>query len=358
MNSPLLFQPLTLRQVTLRNRIVVSPMCQYSAQEGMPNDWHLVHLGTRAVGGVGSVIVEATGVAPEARISTHDLGLWNDAQAEAFRKITAFIDSQGAIPGIQLGHAGRKASTAQPWRGGGPVLTSEGGWETIAPSAIPFAEGYPTPRAMSTGDIDRCIHQFEDAAHRAVSAGFRILELHMAHGYLLHQFLSPVTNKRADEYGGGFAGRAKLPIEVARRVRAAWPTTLPLFVRISATDYVDGGWDLDQSIRLAAMLKEIGVDLVDCSSGGLVTYARVPLAPGYQVPFAAAIKRGASVATGAVGLITEPQQAEEILQRGDADVVLLARELLRNPYWPLQAAQQLGASHEWPVQYLRAKTKP
>jgi len=357
MHTPMLFQPLHVRKVAFRNRVFVSPMCQYSAPDGLPTDWHMVHLGARAVGGAGCVIVEATGVAPEGRISTHDLGLWNDLQAEAFRRITSFIVAQGAVAAIQLGHAGRKASTSQPWYGGGPVSPIEGGWEVLAPSAIPFSDVSPTPHEMTTADIERCVNQFTQATRRAASAGFQVVELHMAHGYLLHQFLSPLSNKRQDVYGGSFEGRSRFPMEVVRAVRAAWPEDLPLFVRISATDYVEGGWDIEQSILLARSLKQAGVDLIDCSGGGLVPVARIPIAPGYQVPLASAIRNKAGIATGAVGLITEPQQAEDILRRGDADVVLLARELLRNPYWPLQAAQQLGAQHPWPNQYLRAKPK-
>jgi len=321
----------------------------------MPADWHLVHLGSRAVGGAGLVIVEATAVSPEGRISPGDIGLWNDSQAQAFRSLTSFINGQGAVPGIQLAHAGRKASTAAPWKVGGPLRPGDGGWQTVAPSAIAFAEDYPAPRELSRKEIDELVARFAEAARRALTAGFKVIELHMAHGYLMHEFLSPLSNHRQDEFGGGLEGRARFPLRVAEAVRKAWPATLPVFVRISATDWVEGGWDLNQSITLARWLGEIGVDLIDCSSGGLVPHAKVPLAPGYQVPFAAAIRREVGVATGAVGLITEAQQAEDILVRGDADAIILARAMLRDPYWPLHAAQALSVDVPWPVQYLRAK---
>jgi 2,4-dienoyl-CoA reductase-like NADH-dependent reductase (Old Yellow Enzyme family) len=350
-----LFSPLTLKDLEFRNRIFVSPMCQYSCTDGMPADWHLVHLGSRAVGGAGLVIVEATAVSPEGRISPGDIGLWNDSQAQAFRSLTSFINGQGAVPGIQLAHAGRKASTAAPWKGGGPLRPSDGGWQTVAPSAIAFAEDYPPPRELSQKEIDELVARFAVAARRALTAGFKVIELHMAHGYLMHEFLSPLSNHRQDEFGGGLEGRARFPLRVAEAVRKAWPATLPVFVRISATDWVEGGWDLNQSITLARWLGEIGVDLIDCSSGGLVPHAKVPLAPGYQVPFAAAIRREVRVATGAVGLITEAQHAEDILVRGDADAIILARAMLRDPYWPLHAAQALSVDVPWPVQYLRAK---
>ncbi|MEK7705172.1 MAG: NADH:flavin oxidoreductase/NADH oxidase [Myxococcota bacterium] len=350
-----LFSPLPLRGVTLRNRIAVAPMCQYSAQEGLANAWHLVHLGGRAVGGAGLVIVEATAVVPEGRISPGDLGLWSDAQAEALAPIAAFIKEQGATPAIQLAHAGRKASTQIPWQGTGPLAPRDGGWEVVAPSAVPFAAGYPTPRALEVAQIERIPASFAAAAQRAHAAGFEVVEVHMAHGYLLHQFLSPLSNQRTDAYGGSLDHRLRLPLAVAAAVRASWPKDLPALVRISATDWVQGGWDLEQSLALARRLKDVGIDLIDCSSGGLVADAKVPAGPGFQTPFATAIRRDVGILTGAVGLITEPAQAEQIVATEQADLVLLARELLRNPYWPLQAARTLGAEHAWPKQYLRAK---
>ena len=331
-------------------------MCQYSSVDGMPNDWHMVHLGSRAVGGAGLVIVEATAVTPEGRISPGDLGIWNDDQIGAYQKITSFITAQGSVPGIQLAHAGRKASTAQPWNGGGPVNSSEGGWQPVAPSALPFAEAYPTPHELTQPEIAAHVSKFAEAALRALEAGFKVIELHMAHGYLMHEFLSPLTNKRDDQYGGSLEARTRLPLHVAKAVRDVWPPDLPLFVRISATDWVEGGWDLDQSVTFAKWLRDIGVDLIDCSSGGLVPHAKVPVAPGYQVPFAATIRREVSMPTGAVGMITEAHQAEEILQKGEADVVILARALLRDPYWPFRAAKELSVDFPWPVQYVRAKT--
>jgi len=352
-----LFAPLQLRELRFRNRIFVSPMCQYSAErcDGMPDSWHLVHLGSRAVGGAGLVMVEATGVSPAGRISPQDLGLWSDAQRDAFRPIAAFIRAQGAAPGIQLAHAGRKASTDQPWRGGEPLAVGTGGWQPLAPSPLPFADGYTTPHALTLAEIDGVVREFSDATTRALAAGFEVVEIHMAHGYLLHGFLSPLSNRRTDDYGGNFDNRARLPLAVARAVREIWPDKWPVFVRISASDWVEGGWDLGQSIELARRLKEIGVDLIDCSSGGLSPDQRVPATPGFQVPFAAAIRREVNIATGAVGLITEPEQAEQIVAKGEADVVLLARAMLRDPYWPLHAARALGVDVPWPPQYLRAK---
>jgi len=351
----MLFTPFEQRSVTLRNRIVMSPMCQYSCSDGRPGDWHLVHLGSRAVGGAGAVIVEATAVSPEGRISPADCGLWDDAQAEAFRPITRFLRDHGAVAGIQLGHAGRKAGTDLPWRGGGPLPASAGGWLPVAPSALPFAEGHAEPHELTREEIDRVVSAFAAAARRALVAGFEIVELHLAHGYLLHQFLSPLANRRTDEYGGGLEGRMRVPLAVAAAVRAVWPAERPLWVRISATDWVEGGWDLAQSIELARRLRELGIDLVDCSSGGLVPQARVPVAPGYQVPFAAAVRREAGIATGGVGMITEAAQAEQVLSSGAADIVLLGRAFLRDPYWPLHAARQLGVDVPWPPQYLRGR---
>ena len=348
-----LFSVFSLRGVEFRNRVFVSPMCQYSSSDGLPNDWHMVHLGSRAVGGAGLVCVEATGVSPEGRISPGDTGLWSDAHARAFAPIAAFIKSQGARAAIQLAHAGRKASTDVPWRGGKPLSESEGGWQTLAPSAVSFGD-WPAPKEMTREDIEAVVRQFVDSARLALEAGFEVVELHMAHGYLLHEFLSPLSNRREDEFGGSLENRARFPLLITEAVREVWPERLPLFARISATDWVEGGWDVEQSVRLSRWLKERGVDLVDCSSGGLVPGARIAVAPGYQVPFAETIRREAGVATGAVGLITEPVQAEEIVASGKADAVLLARAVLRDPYWPLRAAKQLGAQAPWPVQYGRA----
>lgn len=352
-----LFTPYTLREVTFRNRIFMSPMCQYSSQDGLPTDWHLVHLGSRAAGGVGLVMVEASAVSPEGRITPWDSGLWSEEQAAAFARITAFIKGQGAVAGIQLAHAGRKASTDAPWRGGGALGPDEGGWEVVGPSPIAFDKGSPMPRELSAGEIDALVEQFVASTRLAERAGFEMIELHMAHGYLLHEFLSPLANQRKDAYGGSLENRMRLPLRVAREVRQAWPAGRPLFVRISATDWVaEGGWDLDQSVALARELKAVGVDLIDCSSGGLAPHVRVPVAPGYQVPFAWAIRQRAGIATGAVGLITSAEQAEDILAQGKADAVLLARELLRRPYWALHAARKLGeTAAPWPVQYERAK---
>lgn len=349
-----LFSVLRLREVEFKNRIFVSPMCQYSSEGGMPNDWHFVHLGSRAVGGAGLVLVEATAVSPEGRISPGDTGIWSDAHAEAFKRITAFIKSQGAVAGIQLAHAGRKASTDVPWRGGGFLREAEGGWQTLAPSPIPFREDETPPREMSHDDIKQVVAEFADAARRGLAAGFEVIEIHMAHGYLLHEFLSPLSNQRSDEYGGSLEARARFPLEVARAVRLAFPAHLPVFVRISATDWVEGGWDLQQSIQLARWLKEAGVDLVDCSSGGVVPKVRIPAAPGYQTPFAASIRKEAGIATGAVGFITEPQQAEQIIAAGEADAVFLARAMLRDPYWALHAAKALQVEVTYPRQYERA----
>lgn len=352
-----LFEQIQLRELSFRNRIFVSPMCQYSSDDGMPTDWHLVHLGSRAVGGAGLVMVEATGVSPEGRISPQDSGIWSDAHAKAFSRITRFIKEHGAVPGVQLAHAGRKASTEVPWRGDGAVPPERGGWQPIAPSAIAFSPTYPMPREMTPADIEKVIEQFTAATRRAHDAGFEVLEIHSAHGYLLHEFLSPLSNHRTDDYGGSLENRARLLLRVTRAVRSEWPARLPLLVRISATDWAEGGWDLPQSIQLARRLKELGVDLIDCSSGGLVAGAKIVIRPGYQVPFSAAIRRETGIATGAVGMITEPQQAEEIIAKGQADVVLLARELLRDPYWPLHAAQKLGVNVQWPEQYDRAKPR-
>jgi 2,4-dienoyl-CoA reductase-like NADH-dependent reductase (Old Yellow Enzyme family) len=350
-----LFTPLRLRETTLRNRIAVSPMCQYSAREGLPTAWHLVHLGSRAVGGAGLVLAEATAVTPEGRISPDDTGIWSDAHAEAWAPVARFVADRGAVPGLQLAHAGRKASTDAPWRGGGPLGAEAGGWPPVGPSPLPFSEGYSVPRELPADELPGIVGAFRDGARRAAAAGFEAVEIHMAHGYLLHQFLSPLTNLRTDEYGGSPENRRRLPLEVARAVREAFPAERPILVRISATDWVEGGWDLEQSIVLARQLRAAGVDVVDCSSGGAVPGARIPVAPGYQVPFARAIRERAGIATGAVGMITEPAQAETVVAEGSADLVLLAREMLRDPYWPLHAAQALGVAVRWPDQYLRAR---
>lgn len=349
-----LFSPFRIKDLEFKNRIFVSPMCQYSSQDGLPNEWHLVHLGGRAVGGAALVMAEATGVSPIGRISPSDLGVWSDDHTAAFRPIAKFIKEQGAIPAIQIAHAGRKASTRKPWEGGKPILESEGGWRTIAPSSIPFGDS-PAPREMSRQEIDEVVEQFEQAARRSLAAGFEVIEIHMAHGYLVHEFLSPLSNQRTDEFGGGFESRARFPLMIADAVRKVWPAHLPVFARISATDWAEGGWDLEQSIVLSKRLKERGIDLIDCSSGGLVPHVKIPLSAGYQVPFAAAIRREAGLPTSAVGLITEAEQAEKIIAEGQADAVSLARAVLRNPYWPLEAAKKLGADIRWPAQYERAK---
>ena len=349
-----LFSHLTIKNITLKNRIVTSPMCQYSATDGFANDWHLVHLGTRAVGGVGLVIAEATAVTPEGRITPGDLGLWSDEHIDGLRKITEFIHSQGAVAAIQIAHAGRKASCAVPWNGGRQLGDHNGGWQTVAPGDIPFLPGERAPEPLSREGIQKIISGFAAAAGRALAAGFRIIEIHSAHGYLLHEFLSPLSNNRTDEYGGSFENRIRLLKQVTEAVRKEWPAGNPLFVRISATDWSEGGWSVEESIKLAVVLKELGVDLIDCSSGGNIHDAKIPVAPGYQVPFSDAIRK-TGIFTGAVGFITTAPQAESILQEGKADLVLLAKELLRNPYFALNAARELGEDVEWPVQYLRAK---
>lgn len=352
-----LFTPFTLRGLTLRNRIVVSPMCQYSSADGFATDWHLVHLGSRAVGGAALVIAEATAVSPEGRISPHDLGIWNDAHVEMLKRITTFIDAQGSIAGIQLAHAGRKASVDAPWRGGAPLDESQGGWRPLlAPSAEAFSSRTAVPEALTVDEIQRVIGDFQRATRRAREAGFRVIELHGAHGYLVHEFLSPLSNKRTDEYGGSFENRVRFALEIVDAVRAEWPAELPLLMRVSSTDWVAGGWDIEQTVELSRLLKQHGVDLVDCSSGGNVAAVKIPVVPGYQVEFAERIRREAGIPTGAVGLITDPRQAAKIIESGEADVVILARELLRDPYWPLRAARVLDAPITWPDQYLRAKT--
>ncbi|MFG1672678.1 NADH:flavin oxidoreductase/NADH oxidase [Micromonospora sp. NPDC049282] len=351
-----LFTPLALRGVTLPNRIALAPMCQYSAgPDGLPTDWHRVHLGSRAVGGAGLVLSEATAVVPEGRITPQDVGLWSGAHVDAWRPVTAFVAGQGAAPAVQLAHAGFKASTYRPWaaqRGGVP--DAEGGWTPVGPGGDPFVPDYRTPAALDEVGIAQVVAAFAAAAGRALDAGFAAVEIHAAHGYLLHEFLSPLTNRRTDAYGGDRAGRMRLTLEVARAVRATVGEAVPVLTRISATDWTDGGWTIEDSVVLAGELAAAGVDLVDASSGGAAARASVPVGPGYQVPLAARIRRDAGVPTGAVGLIVEPEQAEQIVAGGEADLVLLGRELLRDPYWPRRAAAKLGATAAWPDQYTRA----
>ena len=349
-----LFSPLTLRQLTFKNRIFVSPMCQYSCVDGVPTPWHLVHLGSRAVGGAALVMTEAASVTPEGRISPEDAGIWNDAQVEAWKPIAAFIKAQGAIAGIQLAHAGRKASTFSPWRGHGKVELAQGGWEVMGPSDVAFSPNYPQPHEMTLNEIRATIDAFVASCGRSLAAGFEVPEIHAAHGYLAHAFLSPLSNVRKDAYGGSLENRMRFPLELCAAVREAWPKELPVFLRISASDWKDGGWDIAQSVELCKRAKQLGIDLIDVSSGGNVSDAKIAIRPGYQVPFARAVREGAGIATGAVGLITEPVQAEQIIGDGDADCVFLARALLRDPYWPIHAAQELGVAPHWPDQYLRA----
>src|ERR1700751_1612089 len=354
-DSASLFAPLELGNIMLPNRIVVSPMCQYSAEDGFANDWHLVHLGSRAVGGAGLVITEATAVRPEGRISPQDLGLWKDEHIEMLARITRFIHSQGAPAGIQLAHAGRKGSTARPWEGGKEIPVSRGGWIPVAPSDVRFADDYPNPIALDDRQIRVTVDAFAQAARRACDAGFDVIEIHSAHGYLLHEFLSPLSNFRFDSYGGSLENRTRIAREVATAIRGVIPKGMPLFIRISGSDWIDGGWDIEQSIALAAQLGPLGVDLVDCSSGGIspAANATIPVAPNYQVPFAEAIRRETGILTGAIGMITSMNQAHTILREGLADVILMAREFLREPYWPLHAAHTEGFQASWPAQYLR-----
>jgi 2,4-dienoyl-CoA reductase-like NADH-dependent reductase (Old Yellow Enzyme family) len=350
-----LFSPLSIRGITLRNRIAVSPMCQYSCEDGLATNWHLVHLGSRAVGGAALVMVEASGVEPRGRISPGDMGIWSDAHTEAFKPIAAFIQQQGAVAGVQLAHAGRKASVSAPWvKRGAQLAKDQGGWDTIAPSAVPFHPTDRPPVAMSKQDIQDVVGAFRAAARRALAAGFEIVELHGAHGYLINEFLSPLTNQRTDEYGGSLENRLRFLKQIIQAVRSEWPDRLPLFVRISASDWAEGGWTADDSVILARAVKPLGVDLIDCSSGGSVPYAKILAGPGYQVPFAEQVKREADILTAAVGMLTEPAQANEIISGGKADLVLMAREFLRDPYWPLHAAKVLNASQKPPVQYERA----
>lgn len=351
-----LFSELKIKNLTLKNRITVSPMCQYSSDNGYSNHWHLVHIGSRAVGGAGLIIMEAAGVSPEARITPDDLGLWEDGHIKGLSEIVKFTESQGSAIGIQLAHAGRKASTTSPWKGGAVIPTTDAhGWQPVAPSAIPFFENEKAPAALDKEGIKKVIQDFKLAAKRALTAGFKVVEVHAAHGYLLHEFLSPLSNKRTDEYGGSFENRTRITIEVTEAVREIWPQNLPLFVRISATDWAEGGWNAEESVQLAKILKEKGVDLIDCSSGGLIPDAKIPVEKAYQVQFAEKLKKEAEILTGAVGLITEPEEAEEIIASNKADLVFMAREFLRNPYFPLEAAKKLNVEVAWPPQYERAK---
>jgi 2,4-dienoyl-CoA reductase-like NADH-dependent reductase (Old Yellow Enzyme family) len=349
-----IFDPLPIRGITLPNRIVVSPMCEYSSQDGFANDWHLVHLGSRAVGGAGLIFTEATAVTPEGRISPEDLGIWSDAHIEFLARIVRFLKSQASVPGMQLAHAGRKGSTYKPWGGSGAIPPRDGGWVPVAPSTLAYSETYPTPREMSTEEIRAVIDAFAQAARRALEAGFRVLEIHAAHGYLIHEFLSPLSNQRKDEYGGSFENRTRLAREIVSAIRKLMPEQLPLFARISATDWKQGGWDVDQSVELAKQLVPLGVDLVDCSSAGLAHDQKIVAGPGFQVPFSERIRRDAGVMTGAVGLIETKEQVADILENNRADLVFMAREFLRDPYWVLRASRELNQAASWPPQYLRA----
>ena len=352
---PHLFSPLNIKDIEFKNRIVVSPMCEYSSEDGFANDWHLVHLGSRAIGGAALVIAEATAVSPEGRITPHDLGIWKDEHITFLKRITNFIHTHHSIAGIQLAHAGRKASHAQPWNGGSLLLPEAGGWKTVAPSPIAFSEDYDTPVAMDKADIEKVINDFAEATKRAVKAGFKVVEIHGAHGYLINEFLSPLSNQRTDEYGGSFDNRMRFLLEVTAAVQANWPKEYPLFLRISASDWVEGGWTIEDSVRLAQIMKHKGIDLIDCSSGGLASNAVIQPNPGYQVGFADEVKNKGGILSGAVGIITEPNQANEIITSGKADMVFMARELLRDPYFPLRAAYELGVDVQWPDQYVRAK---
>jgi 2,4-dienoyl-CoA reductase-like NADH-dependent reductase (Old Yellow Enzyme family) len=351
----MLFTPISFRTVKLRNRIMVSPMCQYSCEDGRATDWHLVHLGSRAVGGAALVMAEATAVQARGRISAGDLGIWEDAHVPGLQRIARFITEQGAAAGIQLAHAGRKASVRVPWEGDRPLSPEEGAWQVVGPSPLPFSPAHPVPEALSEGDIADVIRSFVEATGRARAAGFTVVELHFAHGYLVHEFLSPLSNQRTDRYGGSFENRTRLAREIAQAVRAEWPDALPIFVRLSTTDWTNGGWDVEQTVELARGLKTDGVDLIDCSSGGNVNGARLPIGPGYQTPNAEKVRREAGIATGAVGLITSAAQADHVIRTGQADIVVMARQLLRDPYWPLHAAAELRTEAAWPNQYLRAK---
>ncbi|MBE9461264.1 NADH:flavin oxidoreductase/NADH oxidase [Dyadobacter subterraneus] len=350
-----LFSPLEIKSIKFKNRIIVSPMCQYSSVDGFASDWHLVHLGSRAVGGASLTITEAAAVSPEGRISPEDLGIWKDEHIEKLQQITSFLKAQNCVAGIQLAHAGRKASTSVPWKGKDKVDIEDGGWTTFSASPIAFADNYPMPEELDQQGIDKVVSDFAIAARRALAAGFEVIEIHAAHGYLVHQFLSPLSNKRTDEFGGSFENRIRLLLLIIEAIKSEWPDNLPLFTRISATDWADGGWNLDDSIKLAAILKEKGIDLIDVSTGGLVAPVKIPVGPAYQLPFASAIKKQTGILTGTVGMITDSVQAETILVNGDADMILMAREILRNPYFPLLAAKEVHDHTAWPVQYERAK---
>jgi 2,4-dienoyl-CoA reductase-like NADH-dependent reductase (Old Yellow Enzyme family) len=351
----LLFEPIKIRSIELKNRIIVSPMCQYSSADGFANDWHLVHLGSHAVGGAGLVFTEATAVTDVGRISPHDLGIWKDEHIDFLKRITSFIEEHGSVPGIQLAHAGRKASHHRPWEGGKPLTKEEGAWQTISPSAIPYREGEPSPVAMTKKDIEQLKNDFCMGAVRAAKAGFKIIEIHAAHGYLLNEFMSPLSNQRTDEYGGSFENRIRIVVELIDAIREVWDESLPLFVRISCTEWVDGGWTIDDSIRFAHIVKNKSVDVIDCSSGGNSPLQKIEAGPMYQVPFSEKIKKESGMKTAAVGFITTAQQAESILQNQQADLIILARQLLREPYFPLHAARELGVDVKWPSQYERAK---
>jgi 2,4-dienoyl-CoA reductase-like NADH-dependent reductase (Old Yellow Enzyme family) len=349
-----LFSPLVIKNITIKNRIVISPMCQYSSKDGFPNDWHLVHLGSRAIGGAGLVFTEATSVSPEGRITPGDLGIWKDGHIEGLKRITEFLHQHGAVSGIQLAHAGRKASCTVPQEGGKQLTEKQGGWQTVAPDNIPFIAGDMKPESLNKEGLNKVISDFKSAANRSLKAGFKVVEIHSAHGYLLHEFLSPLSNHRADEYGGSFENRIRLLLHVVDAVKSVWPPENPIFLRISATDWTEGGWTIEESIKLAYILKDKGIDLIDCSSGGNVSNVKIPVGPGYQVQFSDAVRK-TGILTGAVGFITTASQAESILQEEKADLVLLARESLRNPYFALRAAREMGVDVSWPVQYLRAK---
>ncbi len=352
-----LFQPLTIRDITFKNRLVVSPMCQYSSTDGFANDWHLVHLGSRAIGGAALIFTEATAVSPEGRISPYDLGIWKDEHIAILQKIVGFIHDNGSVAGIQLAHAGRKASKTEPWNNDEPVPIDKGGWKTVAPSPIPFSSDSDTPYELGTQEIQQIVADFKAATQRALQAGFKIIEIHGAHGYLINEFLSPLSNKRTDEYGGTFENRIRFLLEVIAAIRSVWPAELPLFLRISATDWTDEGWTIEDSVRLANVVKYKGVDLIDCSSGGVVPGVKIPAGLSYQVPFSEEVRRSSGIFTGAVGIIVKSDQAESIISSGKADMIFMAREMLRDPYFPLRAARELGYDMKWPVQYERAKRK-